>query len=201
MSPRKKSSESPVTPDNIGARANEILEGYIRDPESYFSELEGVIGNPITLGPRVVTPEAWADDQIKAATAKGAKWLEKSLTPRKDPKAAALAAAPKYQMKMEEALRDKAWEGGIGRYDLDIRQQIIKNVGAAGFTAGLATHKPKIDAAVKDLQPRVLALAKAIDEMPVVTDADLDARMLAARHGMIDLGRARKGLAPKYGGR
>lgn len=198
MTRRKATSPEPAQADTIGGRAAEILAGFLADPEKYFTEMEDQVGNPITLGPRVTAPDDWAADQVAGATAKAKKWLDNSLKPKKDPRAAALAAAPKYQLKMAEALSDKAWEGGVERYDLDVRQQVIENVGQTGFTDGIRAHKPKVDAAVKDLQPRVLALAKAIDEMPVDTDADLEARMLAARRGMIDLGRARKGLSPKY---
>lgn len=198
MAKRKVTPPGTTSPDTIGGRAAEILEGYLADPEKYVAEMIDTMGNPITLGPRVTAPEEWAADQVAGATAKAKKWLDNSLKPKKDPKAAALAARAKFQLKMAEALADKAWEGGVERYDLDVRQQVIENVGQSGFTDGIRAHKPKVDAAVKDLQPRVLALAKAIDEMPVDTDADLEARMLAARRGMIDLGRARKGLAPKY---
>lgn len=188
----------PVTIDNIGSVSASILADYLKDPERYITQMEDVGGNPITLGPRVPAPADWAEDQVKGATGKAAKWLANSKRPKKVPSKAALDAQDKYFDRLQESITDKSWPKAMELVDEDLRLKIIENVGETGFRKGVEDHKPKVEAAVKDLQPRVVALAEAIDKMPVATDAEREARMLAARRGMIDIGRGRRGLAPKH---
>ena len=170
-------------------RAAEFYE----NPETYQAEMEKEGGNPITLGPRVVDPTAWAEDQVAAAKAKGQKWLDRSKRPKKVPSEAALAAKDKYKNRLQESLDGDYWSKAMALVDEDLRMQIIEAVGATGFSTGVEKHKPKVVAKVKKLQPLVLALAQELDAMPTATDSDREAKMLAARRGMIAIGKAMKG--------
>jgi len=187
-----------VTIDNIGSVSASILDEYLKDPEKYKAQMEDVGGNPITLGPRVPAAADWAADQVKGATGKAAKWLANSKRPKKVPSQAALAAKEKFYNRLREALDEGTWDKAMALVDEDLRLKIIEAVGESGFRSGVEAHKAKVEAAVKDLQPRVTALAEAIDKMPVATDDEREAKMLAARRGMIDIGRSRRGLSPKY---
>jgi len=91
-------------------------------------------------------------------------------------------------------LEEGRWEKGIERYDLDIRQKVIEATGEDGFKKGIDRKKIKANAKIKELQPLVLAMAEEMDKMPVTTDEEREAKMLAARRGMIEIGRKMKGL-------
>lgn len=163
------------------------LDRALNDPE-YVADLQSEkIGNPMTLGPRVVTADAWVEDMVTAAKAKSKKWLDNSLKPRKDPKDRARKASVKYQTNMQAALDEKRWDAGIDAYDEGVRQETIQAVGEAGFRSGIDTKKVKIRHKIQKLQPLVAALTETLDLMPVDTSEQRGAKMLAARDGMIEV--------------
>ena len=158
--------------------------------EEYAAELMvGKVGNPITLGPRVKNAADWVDDMVAGAKAKSKRWLENSLKPKKDPKKAALAAAGKFEDKMRTALDGKHYDAGVAAYDEAAREDVIKLVGTRGFEEGVERHKPKATAKIKKLQPLVTALAATLDAMPIDTDAEREAKMIAAKRGMQEIGK------------
>ena len=177
-------------PEDLGdfhaaLRAN--LKRVQEDPEYLASLTEETVGNPITLGPRVVSAEAWVEDMTTAAKAKAKKWLDRSLKPKKDPKARAKAASTKWRNKMMEAIEQGYWDDAIDAYDEALRMETIKDVGETGYRTGIDSHKKKADAKIKKLQPLVLALADTIDQMPVDTPEQRAAKMVAARDGMLEV--------------
>ena len=171
------------------------LERMSSDEEFAHEVLVQGKGNPITLGLRVKDPTTWVDDMISGAKARSKNWLANSLRPKKDPKKAALAAAGKFENRMREALDGKHYDKGVEGYDEAAREEVIKAVGTRGFEEGVERHKAKAVSKVKKLQPLVAALATTIDAMPQDTDAEREARMLAARRGMIEVGKMMKGVA------
>lgn len=175
-------------PGDLGDFESRLRENFQRvqeDPEFLASLTAERKGNPITLGPRVVTPEKWADDMVTAAKNKAGKWLENSLKPKKDPKDRARKASKKYENNMREAIDEKRWDAGIDAYDETVRQATIEAVGESGYRSGLDTHKAKVDHKIKKLQPLVAALTATIDAMPVDTPEQRAAKMIAARDGML----------------
>ena len=166
-----------------------LLQGNFKrvqeDPEYLASITEEHKGNPITLGPRVASAEAWADDMETAAKNKSAKWLKNALKPKKDPKDRARKAAKKYDNNMRAALDEKRWDDGIEAYDEDLRQKTIEAVGESGYRSGIEHKSAKIKAKITKLQPLVAALTATIDEMPVDTPEQRAAKMIAARDGML----------------
>ena len=165
-----------------------------QDPDAARAKSEASRkGNPITLGPLVVPAEEWVEDMAAGAQAKADKWLKKTLRPSKDPKATALAAEGKYTAQMQEALAEGRWGAGIRAIDEAVRQQMIEATGAAGYRAGVTAKKPKALAKIKRLQPMVASLKERIAAMPQDTPEQREARMLAARRGMIEIGKAMRG--------
>ena len=200
MSGKRKQAPAAATPEPTGGlegfedrllrRAKNLEE----HPELVEAEMNKEVGNPITLGPRVTDPASWAKDQVEAAKAKATKWLEKSRKPKKVPSEAALAAGGKYKARLQEALDGDFWAKAMAKVDESLRMVIIEAGGATGFSTGVEKHKAKVEAKVKELQPLVLALAQEIDALPQDTDSDREARMLAARRGMIAIGKKMKGV-------
>ena len=171
--------------DDFHARLDANLKRVQEDEEYRLSLQSDRVGNPITLGPRVVDAESWAEDMATAAKNKAAKWLQRSLKPKKDPKERARKATKKYDSNMRAALDEKRWDAGIEGYDEDLRQATITAVGEGGYRSGIDTKVLKIKAKIGKLQPMVAALAATLDEMPVDTPEQRAAKMIAARDGML----------------
>ena len=167
----------------------------IANDEDYAREvLVGKKGNPISLGPRVKSAADWVEDQIAGAKARSKRWLENSKKPKKDPQQAALAATEKYKSRLREAIDEGRWESAIAGYDESAREAVITAVGTAGFERGLETHKAKAISKVAKLQPLVASVAETIDKMPQNTDSEREARMIAARRLMLEVGKIMKGV-------
>lgn len=175
-------------------RLNAKLDRVQTDPEFAAEITSETQGNPITLGPPVISPEEWAEKQTKNASAAAATWLKNVKRPRRDPIKSAIAAGPKRAEKVREALELKKWEKAMARVDEDIMFAVVDAVGAEGYRRGVEARKAKVVARAKELQPLVTALKKEIETMPDVTDADREARLLAARRGMIAIGKKRRGI-------
>jgi len=175
-------------------RLDATLDRVQNDPEFVKEITAERQGNPITLGPPVISPEEWADKQVKNASAAASEWIKNVKRPRRDPLKSAIAAAPKRAEKLRQSLEEGKWEKAMAKVDEDIMFAVIDATGAEGFRRGVEARKAKVHARTKELQPMVTALKKEIEAMPDVTDADREARLLAARRGMIAIGKKRRGL-------
>jgi len=153
--------------------------------------------NPVTPGTRVPEASAWATKMITNATRSGDAWLKGTLSPRKNPVQAAIAADKKRKDKLEEAERQGKWKASMERVDVDAMYDTIEKVGAGGYTAGIEARSSKITSKIEKLRPQVLALAETIDKMPEDTDAQREAKMVAARRGMIQIGSKLRGIGSK----
>jgi len=167
----------------------EDLEKVRKNPEAAKELSKERPGNPITLGPLVPSATDWVKDMTEAAKAKAAKWLKKSTHPSEDPKKEALKAAKKYENNMREALEEKRWDDGIKAYDEDVRIKSIEACGESGFRTGIDRKAHKAQAKIEKLQPLVVTLKEKIAKMPVDTKDQRGAKMLAARDGMLDVGK------------
>jgi hypothetical protein len=170
-----------------------LLDDVQKNPDKYDFLTEGVVGNPISLGPRVISPEDWAAKQTSRASAAAADWEKNVTRPRKNPVEAALKADAKRKDRLAEAEKQDKWKKKMAKVDLDEMFTTIKNVGASGYAAGIAARTHKVARVAKELQPMVAALAASIDAMPDGTDAQRAQRLLAARAGMLEIGKKRAG--------
>lgn len=192
----KKQSKSANPLDDFMASLDKTLDKAERDPAAYMESIAPpTVGNPITLGPRVIGADEWSKKLVDRATAGGDAWLNHSLKPKKVPSVAALAANDKRVSKLQDSIANKSWEGAMSRVDEDLRLTVIQNVGSRGFSDGIAAHKPKVDKVVGDLQVRVSALATELYKMPTKTDSEREAKMIAAKRGMQLIGKKRRGVA------
>lgn len=192
MAPRTKTN--PLDLSDFEARLDATLDRVQTDPEFAADLVAEHQGNPLTLGPIVIDAEEWAEKQVKRAAAAASDWEKNVLRPRRDPLKAAIAAAPKRKQKLLESLEQGKWEKAMARVDEDLMYATIRKRGASAFRAGIEDRKAKVVARVKELQPLVAALKKEIDAMPDVSDSDREARLLAARRGMIAIGKKRRGI-------
>jgi len=152
-------------------------------------------GNPVPLGPRVKSPDEWVDDMISGAKNRAGRWLKNTLSPKKNPKAAALLAAGKYENNTRQSLDEKRWPKAMEGYDEVAREAVINSVGAGGFSDGVERHRPKAVSKIAKLQPLITAVALANDKAKVDTEADRDAKMIRNLHMMRQVGKILKGVA------
>jgi len=153
--------------------------------------------NPVSVGARVPEAAEWSAAMIEGATRSGDRWLKHTLSPRKNPVTAAIAADQKRKDKLAEAERLGKWLASMNRVDVDAMYATIEAVGPGGYTGGIEARRGKIAGKIERLRPQVLALAETIDKMPDGTDAQREAKMVAARRGMIAIGAKLRGITPK----
>lgn len=174
------------------ARARALGDQLVKDPELARSANISQVGNPITVQV-VPSAEEMASDLITNARNAASKWERKIQTPRASFKEAGLAAKGKHKQKTMEALQEDRYAKGMQRVNEDEAIQTALAVGGTGYAAGISAREAKIRRVFGELQPRFTALARSIRAMKQDTDADREARLLAARRGMIDIGKARRG--------
>jgi len=183
-----------TTPDNIASQLDATLARMKSDKEFAKAVLVGhPEGNPVMLGPRVKSATEWVDDMTTGATNRAASWLKNTLAPKKDPKQAAIKAAGKFKANTQAALNEDRWPKGIAAYDEAARTAVITDGGTSAFTDGVTRHKAKAVSKINKLQPLVAALATTLDGMPQDTDAQREAKMLAAKRGMQEIGKKMRG--------
>jgi len=127
-----------------------------------------------TLDPARITAKYLARTQ--AATSDYAFGVQ---NPRRDPKAAAIAAKGKWQNRVQEAIAKDRYAQGVARYDVAEAQRIASEDGGAAYAAGIAKRQEKIARVHARLMPKLSAISNQIQSMPQDTDAAREARMIA----------------------
>ena len=152
-------------------------------------------GNPITLGPRLPDPVEWAKLQVEGAVAKGEVWLQRTTHPKKNFKEEALkpSAIERYKDSMRKVIAEDRHAGGMALVNESEAIAIIQAGGSAAYTSGIQRRKAKIERVVKELHSDRLALASTVDALPVATDADREAKMIANKRGLQAIGKKRRG--------
>lgn len=194
--PKRKKSSNPIV-DGLAAferTLDKALALAATDPDA-LPGVHETQGNPMTLGPRVPEAADWADKQTANAEAASELWLKNVQRPKKNPIAAALKANTKYKAKMQESIAQDKFAKGLQKVDEDEMYAIIAARGSESFRSGVAARAVKVKRVVGDLRNRVVALTSALDAMPVDTDAQREAKMLAAKRGMQKIGKDRHGIS------
>lgn len=183
-----------VTLENAGDKFLEHAILLSTDEEEMKKREGSTMGNPISLAPPVLSEADWAEKQIERTVNAGDTWLKNTLKPRKDPKAAAIAANPKRIANLAEAEKKGKWLKSMEAYDLDARQKTIEAIGAEGFVKGVEARKAKIENKIKVLRPLVIANKETIAGMPNKTPVDRENRMIANLRNMRKIGDAIRGI-------
>ena len=175
----------------------EATKQYMDEDEEFRHELEEghTSGNPMTLGPRLPSADEWTDLQIKGARDNAAKWLERTVRPKKNFREEALkqTSRDRYRSSMEDVLAKDLWAGGMALVDESETIATIQAGGAAVYTSGVERRKAKIRRRVAELRESRLALCATIDAMPVGTDSEREAKMIANKRGLQAIGLTRRG--------
>jgi len=179
------------------AKAIDNTKGMMDADPDFRRELEEgrPSGNPIQLGPRLPTADAWAAAQVKGARDNADKWLQNTLHPKKNFKEEALrdTSVARFHDSMERVLRENAWEGGMANVNESEALATVERMGTGVYTAGIEKRLPKIRASIAAVREDRLALAVTIDSLPVATEADREAKMIANVRGLKAIGARRRG--------
>jgi len=146
--------------------------------------------NPVTpaIGPLVINAETWTKRWQGSAEGAATDWEERALTPSGDPIARALAANKKRIDRFNQAEKAGKWVNTMSKRKFSDYADGVSGAGADGYKSGIAAKASKTGRRIAELQPKVLALKKAIQDMPDASDSDREKRMLAARRGMLAIG-------------
>ena len=150
-------------------------------------------GNPVTLSPRIPLAADMATKMVANATNAAENWLKGVMAPRKSAVGEAKAANAKYKTRMTESIADDRWVKGINAIDENQMYAIIQAGGSGVFSSGIQRRQAKIQAKLEKMRPLMLALAGTLDAMPTATDQQREAKMIAARRGMIEVGKRLRG--------
>jgi hypothetical protein len=113
--------------------------------------------------------------------------------PKADFKQAAIAAKGKWANRVQEAVQQDRFGRAMNQVDSAEAIAMAVSDGGAAYTAGASKRLPKVQRVYSRLAPMLGAVSTAIRQMPQDTDAQRAQRLLAARQGMIEVGKRMKG--------
>ncbi len=191
--PKRKRPAKAVTLDNVVEGFHELAAQALKDPDSLEGAHATTEGNPVNLGPRIPEAADMAEKMVDNAAANATRWLEKVLSPKKNPVEEAKKKKGKYNAAMQQVISEDRFAKGLDKVDIDEMYAIIRERGAAAFSSGVQARKGKITRVMGELRPLLLAVAQKLDAMPTDTDPQREAKLLAARKLMIEVGKIRRG--------
>jgi hypothetical protein len=166
---------------------------FIDDPEFHAA----LHGREIAPGVRIQNPGPDAarmtERLLRKVSGAGQDYVTGMQNPRRDPKAAAMRAEGKWANRVQEAITRKAYGAGIRNYDVAEAVTIATSDGGSAYTAGVAKRAAKIARVHQRLAPLLGGVSQAIQAMPQDTDGQREARLIAARRAMINVGKQLKG--------
>lgn len=95
----------------------------------------------------------------------------------KDPIQLAIAAAPKYEARVMEAIRENRYAEGLAGTNKQQWQQASK-AGAQKFTQSATTAGAKFQRYATVAAPLLAQISQEVQAMPNITEADAEARMI-----------------------
>lgn len=129
---------------------------------------------------------------VQNAQANATNWEHGVLNPSRSPTQAALEAEGKWKSNMMAAINEGRFGKGIRKTSDEEIKETARKVGAAGYSAGVGARESKIARVFNELQPLQQAVSNTIQAMPQDTESQREARLLAARKAMIDVGKRRR---------
>lgn len=126
---------------------------------------------------RVKDAATSAEKYARKTAAAGADWLNGYKNPKRDPRAAAVAANPRWKASLNAAMQADRFAHKVGSYNVDDAIAVATAVGETAYVNGTAARIPKVQAKLtKIIAAQGPILAKA-DLMPTDT---LQARLAKA---------------------
>ncbi len=134
---------------------------------------------------RLLPPDEWRKRQIGNLKAVGEQNYRQGIErPKKDPIEAGIAAEDKWAARIKEAIEEKRRAKALQATNMQEWAAFAEQIGASRLVEGVTKREVKVDRFVKGWQPLLLDLVQKIDQMPAVTDSDMEQRMLENLRGL-----------------
>ena len=185
-----------MSPEDFGKMFGKMISG--ADVEVTHADPRTFKTNPVTpgIGSRVLGADTWFKRYVKSATDAATDWEERTLTPRKDPIQAAIAANEKRKDRLAQAEKEEKWLKTMQKRTVNDVFEGVQAVKASGYASGVDAKKAKAERRIKELQPLTESLAKSLDQLSTATKKDRADKMIAARDGMLVIGEKLRGITP-----
>ena len=189
----RKSKKEVLNLDDVIADFDALLEANKRGINPLGKTLPSgrLLHNPAKR--TVKSASRWASQQVDNAVKAADDWLDGVKNPSRDPVAAAIDSAAKWEDKMSTAIKEGRFVKGLKKVPTGEVAAIATAVGSGAFSTGITARKSKIDRVVGELQTLAQSASDTIQAMPDKTDADREKRLLSARKLMIEVGKRRRG--------
>lgn len=192
--PRKRTTNP--TPNPGPEIDPDLQESITRAEEMLAQEIVNAAtrkGNPLTIGARVLPADEIATKLVKRASDAADDWFKRVKNPKKHPLVEGIKAEGKYADKMKAAIAAGSRAKALAKVSDEDYLAGIDAAGPGAFSSGIERKRGKVGRRFAVLQPLYVVLAQAIDKMPIDTESQREAKMRAARRGMIMVGKARRG--------
>jgi len=134
---------------------------------------------------RILSPEDWIKKQLDVLRAVGeTNYRIKIARPKRDPIEAGIAAEDRYAAQVKKAIEERRRPKALAATNIDEWYAYSQAIGAPRLVEGVIKREKEVHDFVKPWQPILLEHVKKIDEMPAVTDADMETRMLENLRGL-----------------
>jgi len=139
---------------------------------------------PISIS-RILPPDEWRKRQIGNLKAVGETNYKVGISrPKKSPIKAGIEAEDKWAERVKKAIEEQRRKKALETVTDDDWYKYASEIGAGRLVEGVVKREAKVDRFVKAWQPILLDHVQKIDEMPAVTDKDMEERMLANLRGL-----------------
>ena len=144
---------------------------------------------------RILSPDEWRKKQIETLKAVGETNYKLGIaSPKKDPIAAGIAAEDKWAERIKKAIEEQRRKKGLESTNIDEWFAYSAAIGAGRVVEGVVKREKEVADFITAWQPILADHVSKIDQMPAVTDKDMEERMLANLRGL-------KALHGKWRGR
>lgn len=147
----------------------------------------------MALRPAFPSADEIATRYQEGVAASGDRWIQGMRNPRRDPKAAAVAASATYKAAMQKSLTEDAYAKGVAQIDPAEALATAERVGSSGYQAGAIARVPKMQKSMAKFVPHAQAAVTAVRNLPAVTDQDRENRAVAMIRGMREAGKKAAG--------
>jgi len=139
---------------------------------------------------RLLPPDVWRKRQLDTLKSVGRANYEQGISmPKKDPIEAGIAAQDRYeeQMRKDEVLERR--KEGLKATNMAEWYGFTHGIGSPRLVEGVTKREKKVERFIRGWHPILTEHVTKIDELPDVTDADREERMLENLRGL----KAKKG--------
>jgi len=134
---------------------------------------------------RVLPPDEWRKRQINNLKAVGQSNYAQGISmPKKDPIQAAIAAEDKWAARIRAAIEEKRRAKALQSVSMQEWYKYAAEIGANRLVEGVTKREAKVQKFVNAWAPMLQDHLSKIDQLPAVTDADMETRVLENLRGL-----------------